>query len=135
MISTAPAACSVYTTKTPALSSPGDERWSAFCLGTLRARNTPLSTRNHNRFVELYLTGKKKLPRAMPDSYSFGSEEEALICLETIGEAWAMHPEALIWLLMQVEGVRERDQTTQRKLRGNLEVRGESLDSLVKFLA
>ena len=76
--------------------------------------------RNHNRFVELYLTGKKKLPRAMPDSYSFGSEEEALICLETIGEAWAMHPEALIWLLMQVEGVREKDQTTQRKLRGNL---------------
>ena len=45
----------------------------------------------------------------MPDSYSFGSEEEALICIESMGEAWAAHPEALIWLLMQVEEVREAD--------------------------
>ena len=44
MIWTAPAACSVYTAKTPALSSPGGERWSAFSRRTLRARNTPLST-------------------------------------------------------------------------------------------
>lgn len=75
--------------------------------------------RNHNRFVELYLTGKKKLPRAMPDSYSFGSEEEALICIESMGEAWAAHPEGLIWLLMQVEEVREADQLLQKKRRGN----------------
>jgi tetratricopeptide (TPR) repeat protein len=71
--------------------------------------------RSHNRFVELYLTGKKKLPRSMPDSYSFGSEEEALICIECLGEAWAVHPEALIWLLMQVEEVRETDQPLQKE--------------------
>ena len=71
--------------------------------------------RSYNRFVELYLTGKKKLPRTMPDSYSFGSEEEALICIECLGEAWAAHPEALIWLLMQVEEVRETDQPLQKK--------------------
>jgi len=75
--------------------------------------------RNHNRFVELYLTGKKKLSRAMPDSYSFGSEEEALISMECLGDAWATHPEALIWLLMQVEEVRETDQLLQKKRPGN----------------
>jgi len=75
--------------------------------------------RNHNRFVELYLTGKKKLPRAMPDSYSFGSEAEALICMESMGEAWAGHPEALIWLLMQIEEVREMDPVLRKKPRGN----------------
>src|SRR2546429_2037568 len=69
--------------------------------------------RKHNRFVELYLTGKKKLPRAMPDSYSFGSEEEALICIESMGEAWAAHPEALIYLLMQIE--EETDQLLQQR--------------------
>jgi len=69
--------------------------------------------RKHNRFVELYLTGKKKLPRAMPDSYSFGSEEEALICIESMGEAWAAHPEALIYLLMQIE--EETDQLLQKR--------------------
>jgi len=74
--------------------------------------------RSHNRFVELYLTGKKKLPRAMPDSYSFGSEEEALICMETMGDAWAAHPEALIWLLLPIEGVREMDPVRQKKPRG-----------------
>jgi tetratricopeptide (TPR) repeat protein len=74
--------------------------------------------RSHNRFVELYLTGKKKLPRAMPDSYSFGSEEEALICMETMGDAWAAHPEALIWLLLPIEGVREMDPVLQKKPRG-----------------
>lgn len=75
--------------------------------------------RSNNHFVELYLTGKKKLPRAMPDSYSFGSEEEALICIETMGEAWAAHPEALIWLLMLVEEVRETNRALQTKRRGN----------------
>jgi len=75
--------------------------------------------RSNNRFVELYLTGKKKLSRAMPDSYGFGSEEEALICVETMGEAWAGHPEALIWLLTQVDEIQETNQVLQKKRRGN----------------
>jgi tetratricopeptide (TPR) repeat protein len=62
--------------------------------------------RKNNRFVELYLTGRKKPPREMPESYSFGSQEEAIICLEALGEAWAIHPEALVWLFTQVEGPR-----------------------------
>jgi hypothetical protein len=35
-----------------------------------------------------------------------------------MGEAWAAHPEALIWLLMQIEGVREMDAVLQKKPRG-----------------
>jgi tetratricopeptide (TPR) repeat protein len=62
--------------------------------------------RKNNRFVELYLTGRKRPPREMPDSYSFGSEEEAIICAEALGEAWVTHPKALTWLFTQVENPR-----------------------------
>jgi len=72
--------------------------------------------RKHNRFVEPYLTGKKKLPRALPDSYSFGSHEEALICLDSLGEAWVAHTEALIWLLLQDQEVREAAQPLPKRV-------------------
>jgi len=58
--------------------------------------------RASNQFVELYLTGKKKLPQSLPDSYSLGSEDEAVICMDILGKAWAGHPGALIWLLRQI---------------------------------
>lgn len=65
--------------------------------------------RADNRFVELYVTGRKKFPREMPDSYSLGSDEEALVCLEALGEAWASHPEAMLWLIAQIHGVPDMD--------------------------
>lgn len=73
--------------------------------------------RKHNRFVEPYLTGKKKLPRALPDSYSFGSDEEALICLDSLGAAWIAHPESLMWLLLQNEEVGEAHQPLPKRAR------------------
>jgi tetratricopeptide (TPR) repeat protein len=66
--------------------------------------------RKQNRFVELYVTGRRKFPREMPDSYSLGSAEEALVCLESLAEAWANHPEAMLWLVAQIHGVFEMDQ-------------------------
>jgi hypothetical protein len=42
----------------------------------------------------------------MPDTYSLGSEEEALISLKTLGEAWVMHSKAFLWLIEQVGGPR-----------------------------
>ncbi len=55
-----------------------------------------------NPFVGLYLSGQKRLPGEMPDSYSLGSEEEAAICLDQIGAAWAKHKDAVFWLVDQI---------------------------------
>jgi tetratricopeptide (TPR) repeat protein len=75
--------------------------------------------RKENRFVEQYVTGRKKFPREMPDSYSFGSDEEALVCLDSLGEAWANHPEALLWLMGQLHGVFEIDPELMKQARLN----------------
>ncbi len=34
----------------------------------------------------------------MPDSYSMGSKEEAMIAWEILQPAWKKHPEAQTWL-------------------------------------
>jgi tetratricopeptide (TPR) repeat protein len=74
-----------------------------FLSGDLKGADRALEeARQQNGFVELYLTGQKIVPRGLPDSYAFGSKEEALICLESTGAAWAAHPKALIWLLNKV---------------------------------
>lgn len=70
--------------------------------GDLRTASAALeSARKENRFIELYLTARKKMPRRMPEAYSMGSDEEAIVCLEHIGPAWAEHPEAATWLVDQ----------------------------------
>lgn len=58
--------------------------------------------RKQNQFVELYLTGKRPPPKDMPDAYSRGSEEEAVICMVMLAVAWAEHPAAVSWLWKQV---------------------------------
>ena len=57
--------------------------------------------RKANRFVELYMTGQKPIPKGMPEMYSPGSEEEAMLCMDGAGRAWAKHKEAVSWLLDQ----------------------------------
>ena len=74
-----------------------------FLSGDLEGADRALAdARRCNRFVELYLTGRKLVPKELPDSYSLGSNEEALVCLEETAAAWATHPKALIWLLTKV---------------------------------
>jgi tetratricopeptide (TPR) repeat protein len=58
--------------------------------------------RKANRFVEVYLTGAKKLPRKMPGMYSLGSIEEAQLCLETLTGALAAHRESLFWIMARL---------------------------------
>jgi tetratricopeptide (TPR) repeat protein len=58
--------------------------------------------RKGNRFVELYLTGVKKIPRTAPDMYSPGSMEEAQLCLESLSGVLAKHPHAIFWLMAQL---------------------------------
>jgi tetratricopeptide (TPR) repeat protein len=51
-----------------------------------------------NRYVAGHLTGKRRLPKALPEMYSLGSLEEAVLCRHYLGEAWAQHRDALLWL-------------------------------------
>ncbi|MGC9159724.1 MAG: tetratricopeptide repeat protein [Terracidiphilus sp.] len=54
-----------------------------------------------NGFVELYLSARKPIPKVMPEMYSPGSEEEAILCMEILAAAWVEHKDALFWLLEQ----------------------------------
>jgi tetratricopeptide (TPR) repeat protein len=66
--------------------------------------------REENCFVELYLSGRKKLPKAMPEMYSPGGEEEAILVLDNLSFAWAEHIEAARWLIDQ-----HKDEASQMK--------------------
>jgi len=64
-----------------------------------------------NRHVPKYLTGKAEIPEVLPDSYSFGSVEEAALCAVDLLEAWKATPGADRWLLSSVRA----KPTTRRK--------------------
>lgn len=51
-----------------------------------------------NRRVPDYLTGEVEMPEVLPESYAVGSEEEAILCADTLWEAWEAAPGALHWL-------------------------------------
>lgn len=58
--------------------------------------------REENSFVELFLTAEKKLPVDPPETYTFGSEEEAVLCIANLGPAWEAHKEAVFWVYDQL---------------------------------
>ena len=60
------------------------------------------TARKENRHVELYLSGQKGLQKALPDMYSPGSDEEAVLVLENMSIAWAEHKKAVFWLMEQL---------------------------------
>ncbi len=51
-----------------------------------------------NRHVPRYLTSAVEFPGALPASYALGSEEEAVICADELGDAWRATPGAVGWL-------------------------------------
>jgi tetratricopeptide (TPR) repeat protein len=68
------------------------------------AAATLKAARQANHFVELYMTGKRAIPHELPEMYTLGSEEEATMCMDGVGRAWALHKEAVFWLMdLQVE--------------------------------
>lgn len=54
--------------------------------------------RRANRHMGDFLTGRKPIPRTLPDAYAPGSREEAIVCLDEQGRAWLRQPAALEWL-------------------------------------
>jgi hypothetical protein len=75
-----------------------------FLAGDLAGASTALNmARKANRFVELYMTGQKRIPESPPETYSPGSEEEAVLCMNGVGSAWAQQKKAVFWLMDQQE--------------------------------
>ena len=52
-----------------------------------------------NRHVPRYLTGTAAMPDLLPESYSLGSVEEAILCADELIDAWRKTPGAVPWLL------------------------------------
>jgi tetratricopeptide (TPR) repeat protein len=74
-----------------------------FLSGDLPAAVQALkAARKANRFVELYLTLQLTPPEDLPEMYSPGSKEEAILCLDNLAFAWTHHHEAMFWLLDQL---------------------------------
>jgi tetratricopeptide (TPR) repeat protein len=63
--------------------------------GASKARAT---ARKQNPHMEVYLKGRRRLPRNLPLSYTVGSKEEALCYAGPLLTAWTRHPEAQAWL-------------------------------------
>ena len=51
-----------------------------------------------NRHLPGYLVGDSEWTDAAPQSYAMGSREEAVICVDELGDAWKATPGALEWL-------------------------------------
>ena len=56
------------------------------------------AARKQNPYAEAYFSGAKKLPKRMPDAYSTGSQEEAMIAWNILQTAWEKHPSARDWV-------------------------------------
>ena len=56
-----------------------------------------------NRHVPAFLTGEKEIPE-LPDAYTPGGVDEAVVIASSQGEAWEMTPGALDWLIVARRG-------------------------------
>jgi tetratricopeptide (TPR) repeat protein len=67
--------------------------------GALRALD---EARNCNPYAEDYLSGRRKLPRHLPDTYRFGEDSEGVICAHELEPALRRHPQWQVWLRQQM---------------------------------
>ncbi len=85
----------------------GDEKSAIAALKTARKANP---------HMELYLTARKELPEYLPEMYSPGSEEEAVLCLSFVGAAWVTHEEACAWFFDQMTAEARREGVSKEAL-------------------
>ncbi len=67
-----------------------------------QAKQAATNAIESNQYVLDYLFGKKDLPDDMLDYFSIGSDEEAIIYVETNGYLWLGTDDALQWLSEQI---------------------------------
>lgn len=87
---------------------PGALWTYAGVLLALRAKDQRLARRRlraalrANRHVSRYLTGQRELPDILPGYYSPGKDDEAVLCAESLMDAWEATPGAVAWLRTEV---------------------------------
>jgi len=59
------------------------------------------AARKANPHAEVFLSGAKRCRKRSPAYYSPGEESEAIVCMQTIGDAWKKHRAARQWLRAQ----------------------------------
>ena len=62
------------------------------------ARNRLQEAQKWNPHVPAFLLGRKRLPRRLPDTITFGGESEAISYAAEFGESWRRTEGALEWL-------------------------------------
>jgi hypothetical protein len=67
-----------------------------------------------NYFVPNYLQKKKDFPAILPPMYRPGSEDEAVLCVVELQNAWDKTPGAIYWLTEQKRRRREREERKRR---------------------
>ncbi len=65
------------------------------------ARQLLAEAKSTNPHVPAYLTGKKKMPKQLPDMIGFGDESEAISLVGDYGNSWLQTPKAIDWLRSQ----------------------------------
>ncbi len=66
--------------------------------------NTALSEAyNSNKYVSNYLTKKEFLPFTLPNSYSWGNENEAITYAHGAIKAWQNTPGAVEWIEKRIK--------------------------------
>jgi tetratricopeptide (TPR) repeat protein len=98
-----PGATHAYCRALVAFQSEGDGEAARAALWPALARN---------RFVPEFLADP---PEDDVESYQFGSEEEAIVAVREMGEAWRRTPGALEWLDRQVKARRAEKRAAARK--------------------
>lgn len=62
------------------------------------ARELVRKAMQSNSLVPGFLVGRNRMPARLPDSYTMGSREEAVVCAADLNETWQSVPGAAAWL-------------------------------------
>jgi tetratricopeptide (TPR) repeat protein len=67
-----------------------------------RSRSLLMNAIEHNPFIPMALLGLMKLPNKLPDYFTPGDEDEAMLYLAMFGNIWLDHIDAIEWLVVVI---------------------------------
>lgn len=82
------------------------------------ARRALEMARRVNPFVEQFMTGERPFPEERAHAYALGSPEEAVVCIDCLGAAWAKNRAAMFWLLDRISPLGRLKQRGKKKPQG-----------------
>jgi tetratricopeptide (TPR) repeat protein len=82
------------------------------------SRNALRQAQESNPFVVPLLLSGTPMPPMMPQAFSPGSEQDAILCVEQLADEWYRTPGALEWLETAGKTIRKAKSTGKKKGRG-----------------